>query len=86
MLSRDRDELCTVSVAKFIFSQEKNGVYNFEKFDHYKAKGDLRNPANQNIKNEIFIAFGLNPTKNYIDNCKITDTQKTTNVIKQIPN
>ncbi|MFP5039415.1 immunity 26/phosphotriesterase HocA family protein [Parasediminibacterium sp. JCM 36343] len=71
----------TIEIAKAI---DNNGVYDFSNSWHYKAKWDLRNPRNQHIKEEIFKEFGLDPTKSYVDNCKITGTQLTTDLIKQI--
>ena len=71
----------TIDIAKAIAN---NGVYDFTNSEHYKSKWDLRNPNNKIIKDEIFKAFGLDPAKNYVSNCKITGTQQTTDLIKQL--
>jgi hypothetical protein len=63
---------------------ENKGIYDFSKSRHYKAKWDLRNPANKEIKNELFKVFGLDPDTNYVENCKQTKTILTTELIKQL--
>lgn len=61
-----------------------NGEFDFEKSEHYKAKWDLRNPKNKAVKNEVFQIFGLDPDKGYLENCKLTGTQRTTDLLKQL--
>ena len=39
--------------------------------NHYTLRHDLRNPANQEIKKEIFSAFGLNADLDYIGNLNL---------------
>lgn len=53
---------------------QNNGVYNFEQAKHYRAKWDLRNPKNKEIKRELFQVFGLDPDRSYIENSIITET------------
>lgn len=48
-----------------------NASFDFGMVDHYKAQFDLRNPKNKAIRDEIFIQFGLDPSKNYAENCKM---------------
>lgn len=57
-----------------INSVENNGIFNFDNSKHYSAKWDLRNPKNKEIKNELFKVFGLDPSKNYIENSRLTGT------------
>lgn len=61
-----------------------NGVYNFDNARHYKAKWDLRNPKNQDVKNELFKIFGLDTTKNYLENSKQTGTKLPSEINKQL--
>ena len=71
----------TVDVVKTI---ENNGVFDFDKCRHYKAKQDLRNPNNKAFKEELFNVFGLDPNKSYIDNCILTGTVRTNELIKKL--
>lgn len=59
-----------------------NGVFDFDACGHYKAKQDLRNPKNNRAKSEIFKAFKLDPDKNYIENCKLSNTISITEFLK----
>jgi hypothetical protein len=57
----------------------KNAIANNGKFDYsknadYSTYFDLRNPANKAVLEELMIAFGLNPAKDYNDNCRLTNT------------
>lgn len=61
----------TIDIVKTI---SNNSVYDFDKSHHYKGKWDLRNPRNEEIKNEIFNAFGLDPNKSYFENSILTKT------------
>jgi hypothetical protein len=70
--------------ADIISTIENNNVHDFSKSTHYKASWDLRNPKNKEIKNELFKEFGLDPNRGYHDNCKLTKTISTTELIKQL--
>ncbi len=65
-------------------SIENNGVFNFDNVKHYAAKWDLRNPKNKEIKNEIFKIFGLDPSKNYIENSRLTGTKLPNEINNQL--
>lgn len=54
---------------------KNKGVYSFDNARHYKAKWDLRNPKNKDIRDELFKVFGLDSTKNYYENSKLTETK-----------
>jgi hypothetical protein len=71
----------SVDIVKTI---ENNGVFKFDRSNHYKGRVDLRNPNNEEIKNEIFVAFGLNPKLSYVENCRLTGTISTTDLLKQL--
>lgn len=49
------------------------GIFNFDS-GYYDEKGDLRNPINKGIRHDVLSLFGLDPTKSYIENCKLTKT------------
>lgn len=61
----------TLDIAKAI---ENGGVFTFKDSEDYKVRWDLRNPKNKTVKDEIFVAFGLDPNKSYLKNCHLTDT------------
>lgn len=61
-----------------------NGVYDFDNARHYKAKWYLRNPKNQDVKNELFKVFGLDSTKSYLENSKLTGTKLPSEINKQL--
>lgn len=63
---------------------ENNGVFDFTKGKHYKFDTDLRNPKNDMIRIEIFKAFGLDPKKDYVENCEISGTQDIIELIKEM--
>lgn len=63
---------------------ENNGEYDFSKGEHYKLDTDLRNPQNDKIRQEIFDVFGLDPQKNYEENCKLTGTKDIVKLIKEM--
>ena len=71
----------TIALVKTI---SNNGIFDFDRVDHYKAKWDLRNPKNNEVKREIFNTFGLDPDKSYFENCKLTGTALTTEFIRQL--
>ena len=70
----------TIEVNKTI---KNKGLYNFTTSNYYRAKWDLRNPINKSIKDELFKVFGLDTNKNYFENCKLTGTKSTMEIIKQ---
>lgn len=61
-----------------------NSVYNYDNARYYKAKWDLRNPKNQDIKNELFKVFGLDTTKSYFENSKLTGTKLPSEINKEL--
>jgi len=61
-----------------------NGVFIFDNSRDYKAKWDLRNPKNKDVKNELFKVFGLDTTKNYLENSKLTGTKLPSEINKQL--
>ncbi|HNU59788.1 MAG TPA: immunity 26/phosphotriesterase HocA family protein [Aquaticitalea sp.] len=63
---------------------KNKGVYNFDGASHYKAKWDLRNPKNKGIKDELFKVFGLDTTKSYYENSKMTGTELPSEINKQL--
>lgn len=48
--------------------------FNYSKMEHYLFEFDLRNPSNNEIRKEIFIAFGLDANASYAENCRISNT------------
>jgi hypothetical protein len=71
----------TIDVLKAV---ENNGLFSYETQPNYKSEFDLRNPKNKAIRNEILLAFGLDPDRNYAENCKLAGVGKVTDVIKQL--
>jgi hypothetical protein len=63
---------------------ENKGEFDFSKAKHHKLDMDLRNPKNDKIRQEIFNVFGLDPKKNYEENCKITGTKDIVELIKEM--
>jgi hypothetical protein len=63
---------------------KNKGIYSFDNARHYKAKWDLRNPKNKDIKDELFKVFGLDTTKTYYENSKLTDTKLPSEINKQL--
>ena len=61
---------------------ENNGAYDFERQSTFMTNFDLRNPQNLAIRNEIMAAFGLDPAKSYDENCELTKTIKTSDLLK----
>ena len=59
----------------------KNGYFSFEQTSYYRSKTDLRNPANQKIKSEIFKAFGLDDSLSYFEATKRTKSINVMDVI-----
>ncbi len=62
----------------------KQKSFNFISENHYGHEWDLRNPKNEKIREEIFLKFGLDPSKSYEENCKITRTRNITEVIEEM--
>ncbi|MDO6437075.1 Imm26 family immunity protein [Cyclobacterium sp. 1_MG-2023] len=69
---------------KDIKRTEETGTFEFDLNKHFKAQFDLRNPKNEMIRNEIFKRFDLDPSKDYIENCKRTNTPSTLDVISKL--
>lgn len=63
---------------------ENNGEFDYSKGEHYKFDTDLRNPQNDKIRQEIFNVFGLDPNKNYEENCKLTSTKDIVELINEM--
>lgn len=63
---------------------DNGGIYNFDTAKHYKTKWDLRNPQNKIIKDELFTVFGLDSSKNYIENSKLKGVKLPSEIIKQL--
>ncbi len=60
------------------------GVFNFDRCWHYKAKRDLRNPKHAQIRSEILAAFGLDPSKSYLENSLITHSPMPSAFVRQL--
>jgi len=58
------------------------GIFDYQNNTGFKVNFDLRNPQNQSIRSEIMKAFGLNPHKSYNENCLITETMDTADLLK----
>lgn len=76
-----RPKFDTVDITETI---DNNGNFDFTKGEHYKLDWDLRNPKNDKIRTEIMKEFGLDPTKNYEENCKITGTKSIIELIDEM--
>lgn len=63
---------------------EHGGVFSFDRLPVYSKRLDLRNPRNEAFRKEILEAFGLDPRKSYLENCKITGTPQTVDVIRSL--
>jgi len=63
-------------------SIRNNGVFSFDECHKYNAANDLRNPKNDMIRRDIFVAFGLDPDATYEENCRLTKTAGTVETIK----
>ena len=71
----------SLDVLKTIASK---GRYDFQQSKHYNAKWDLRNPRNKDIRSELFRVFGLDSSKNYFENSKLTGTKLPTEITGQL--
>ncbi|MDR6781934.1 hypothetical protein ABIE26_001578 [Pedobacter africanus] len=60
------------------------GSFSFDDAGHYKAKWDLRNPKNKQVKNEIFKFFGLQPDRSYVENSKLVKAVLPSEMSKQL--
>ena len=76
-----RPTIDTVDINETI---DNNGDFDFTKGKCYIHDWDLRNPKNDKIRTEIMKKFGLDPQKNYEDNCKITGTKSIIELIKEM--
>lgn len=63
---------------------KNNGEFDFSKHLIFKSIFDLRNTVNKEIRNELMKSFGLNPNKNYVENCELTKTIKISEVLKKL--
>ena len=63
--------------------RHKDNRYYSKNLD-YSTHFDLRNPANKAIREELFSTFGLNPAKDYDDNCRLTNTIDSKTLIKSL--
>lgn len=63
---------------------ENKGVFDFDGRRNIAAEFDLRNPKHKATRQEILKAFGLDPDKNYIDNCVLSGTEPTTEILRRI--
>lgn len=62
---------------------KNGGEFDFDEATTYLAKNDLRNPANKEIKEEIMRAFGVNPNLSYIENCRLLNVGKISDLLKE---
>ena len=76
-----RPKFDTIDVVETI---KNEGEFDFSKSKHYRIDKDLRNPINESIRRDIFEKFGLDPNKNYEENCKITGTKDIIELIKEM--
>jgi hypothetical protein len=76
-----RSKFDTVDINKTI---DNDGDFDFTKGEHYKLDWDLRNPKNSKTRIEIMKRFGLDPTKGYEENCKITGTKNIIELIEEM--
>lgn len=60
-----------------------NGEFDYEESSDYMARRDLRNPRNEAIRREILSIFGLNPEGSYEENCRLTGTARTTEILNR---
>jgi hypothetical protein len=67
-----------------LLTLKNEGVFDFEGKQNFKAEFDLRNPKHKAIRQELLKAFGLDPDKKYTDNCKLTGTESTTEIIRRL--
>ncbi len=61
---------------------KSKGIYNFDNYSNYSTWFDLRNPKNQEIRNAIMTVFGLDPNKEYEENCKLVKSITTVDLLK----
>ena len=62
---------------------DNKGLFDYNVTKNYRTEFDLRNPKNNKIRYEILKAFGLEPNKSYIDNCRLTKTELITELLKR---
>jgi hypothetical protein len=63
---------------------ENDGQFQFDKSSYYRSPFDLRNPNNNEIRNEILKVFGLNPKGSYEENRELTKTIRTTDLLNRL--
>lgn len=63
---------------------ENDGVLDYDKSSYYRNQFDLRNPVNDQIREDIFKAFGLKVNGSYEDNRELTKTIRTTDILKRL--
>lgn len=63
---------------------KNNNIFDFNRDPYYKSEFDLRNPKNEDIKNEIMAEFGINPDLSYEENCKLSGTESTISFLSKI--
>jgi hypothetical protein len=59
------------------------GRFDFDRRPTYFSRLDLRNPRNARIRAEIMSAFGLDPGKSYAENCRLTGTPRTMDILRK---
>jgi hypothetical protein len=62
---------------------QQGGVFDFDRRPAYFKRLDLRNPRNASFRKEILEAFGLHPEKSYIENCGLTGTPRTVDLLNK---
>jgi len=67
-----------------ILDAARQGAFDYARNPTYTRKYDLRNPKNTAIRAEILKAFGLDPKKSYPENCLLTGTPKTTDLLRRL--
>lgn len=71
-------------IRDIILATENKGIFDFNGRQNFKAEFDLRNPKHKATKQEILKTFGLDPNKNYHENCILTGTKSIIEILRQI--
>jgi hypothetical protein len=58
-----------------------NVGFDFASYNDYPTHFDLRNPINKNIREELMKVFGLDASKSYDENCNLTNTPTSEDLI-----
>jgi hypothetical protein len=58
------------------------GIFDYQNNTGCSVNFDLRNPQNQPVRSEIMNIFGLDPHKSYDENCLVTKTISTADILK----